>query len=76
MHGGHNHGAGARLVWRPGLEAAWKARRAYVERRHAMGLRVPGGRPRGLRKVGGMAGRAKGELTAHADALEADCRRT
>jgi hypothetical protein len=36
-----------RLVWRPGLEAAWPARRAYIERRHALGLKALGGRPSG-----------------------------
>jgi hypothetical protein len=47
MHGGRNYGAGAALVWRPGLEAAWRGRRAYIARRHALGLKAPGGRPSG-----------------------------
>lgn len=45
MHGGNNHGAGARLVWRPGLEAAWQGRKRYIEQRHALGLKSAGGRP-------------------------------
>ena len=71
MHGGNNAGAGARLVWRPGLAAAWKARRAYIERRHVLGLRVPGGRPRKFEKVQTMAEQAKRELVARAVELEA-----
>src|SRR5262249_48287969 len=58
MHGGNNRGAGALLVWRPGFAAAWKARRAYIERRHALGLKVPGGRPHKAEKVQTMAKRA------------------
>jgi len=33
------------LVWRPGIAAAWHGRKAYIERRHALGLKAPGGRP-------------------------------
>jgi hypothetical protein len=68
MHGGHSHGAGPRLIWQPGLEAAWVARRAYIERLHAQGLRHPGGRPPGRKKV--LTIMAEGEKTGVA-ALEA-----
>jgi hypothetical protein len=71
MHGGHNHGAGPWLVWRPGLEAAWKARRAYIERLHAQGLRHPGGRPRKPKVVLTMTQEAKAVLVEAGRELEA-----
>ncbi len=47
-HGGGNvRGAGAALVWRPGLEAAWKAKGPWLEWLHSFGLKHPGGRPSG-----------------------------
>lgn len=46
MHGGNNYGAGPRLRWRSGIEAALKARRAKIELLHAFGQKAPGGRPR------------------------------
>lgn len=53
------------------MEAAWKARRTYIERLHRMGLKVPGGRPPGRGKVTSMADRAKVVLLAQAGELEA-----
>src|SRR5712672_3598916 len=47
-HGGASTGPG-RLNYRPGVIAMWHGRKAYIARRHALGLRSPGGRPSGLR---------------------------
>src|SRR5258707_767979 len=46
-HGGCSTGAGAALVWRPAVAAMVVGRRAYIERRHSLGLKAPGGRKSG-----------------------------
>jgi hypothetical protein len=67
LHGGASTGAGAHLNCRPGLVAMWRGRKAYIARRHALGLKAPGGRPRKLSADGRRA------LVAKAlDVIEAD----
>jgi hypothetical protein len=47
-HGGPNtRGAGAALVWQPGLAEARKRKVAWLAILHAAGLKHPGGRPAG-----------------------------
>jgi hypothetical protein len=46
-HGGCSTGPGARFDWRPAVAAMVAGRRAYIERRHSLGLKAPGGRKSG-----------------------------
>lgn len=73
MHGAY---AGARN-WGPCVAAMVPARRRWVERLHALGLRAPGGRVPGRKKVDAMVERAVAvvdELLEHLPAMGEDLR--
>src|SRR5215471_14842465 len=44
LHGGRSTGP---RDWRANVNAMWWGRKRYIERRHAQGLKAPGGRPSG-----------------------------
>jgi hypothetical protein len=47
QHGGATHFRTRRLRWQPGLAAANAAHRVWLAERHRLGLKHPGGRPKG-----------------------------
>lgn len=59
LHGGLSTGP---IFWRGNVEAMARGRARYIERRHAMGLKAPGGRLPGPEKMAALLAKATPRL--------------